>query len=188
MHEVWYDYVKAKYCEKTNLCYMDRGSFIVHVKIDDIYKDVAEDVETSFDPSNYELNRLLPKGKNIKVIGLMKDELGSNIMERFVGLKVKTYSYLIDDDSKDKEAKGTKMCVIKRKLKFEDYENCFEVTQLKNKINHLEKDETDMVSLKKDYLPEDHKEFIKSNNLILKTQQRFKSERHNVFIEEVRLF
>ena len=42
---------------------MDTDSFIVHVKTDDIYKDIAEDVETRFDTSNFETNKLLPKGK-----------------------------------------------------------------------------------------------------------------------------
>ena len=55
MYEFWYDYVKPKYGEKAKLCYMDTDSFIVHVKTDDIYKDIAEDVQTKFDTSNYEL-------------------------------------------------------------------------------------------------------------------------------------
>ena len=64
MYEFWYDYVKPKYGEKAKLCYMDAGRYIVHVKTDDnIYKDIAEDVETRFDISNYELYRKLPKGK-----------------------------------------------------------------------------------------------------------------------------
>ena len=54
MCEFWYDYVKPKYGENAKLCYMDTDSFIVHVKTDDIYKDIAEDVETRFDTSNYE--------------------------------------------------------------------------------------------------------------------------------------
>ena len=53
----------------------------------------------------------------------MKDELSRKIMSKFVGLRAKTYSYLIDDGSEDKKAKGTKKCVVKRKLKFENYEN-----------------------------------------------------------------
>ena len=69
MHEFCYDYVKPKYGEKVNLCYMDTHSFIVYIKTDDIYKEIAEDVETKFDTSNYELDRPLPKGKNKKVIG-----------------------------------------------------------------------------------------------------------------------
>ena len=116
MYEFWYDYVKPKYGEKVKLCYMDTDSFIVYIKTDDIYKDIAEDVETRFDTSNYELDRPLPKGKNKKVIGLMKDELGGKIMTKFVGLRAKTYSYLIDDGSEDKKTKDTKMPVIKIKL------------------------------------------------------------------------
>ena len=56
----------------------------------------------------------------------MEDELGGKIMKTFVGLRAKTYSYLIDDGNKDKKAKGAKQCVIK--LKFEIYENCLEAT------------------------------------------------------------
>ena len=101
-------------------------------------------------------------------------------MTKFFGLKVKTYSYFIDDGSEDKKAKSTKKCVVKRKLKFESYKNCLQATQLNNKINHLEKIKIDIDSLKKD-----HKEFIRKNKLILKAKQRFKSERHNVFTEEI---
>ena len=69
----------------------------------------------------------------------MKDESGGKVIIKFVGLRVKTYSYLIDDGSEDRKAKGTKKCVIKWKLKFENYKNCLETTQLDNKTKHLEK-------------------------------------------------
>ena len=75
MYEFFYDYVKRKYGEKAKLCQMDGDSFIVYIKTDDIYKEIAEDVETRFDTSNYELHYCL-KEKIKKVIGLMKDELG----------------------------------------------------------------------------------------------------------------
>ena len=58
---------------------MDTESFIVYVKTDTIYKDIAKDVETRLDTSNYELNKPLVNGKNKKVIGVMKDELGGNL-------------------------------------------------------------------------------------------------------------
>ena len=180
MYEFWYDYVKPKFDEKAKLCYMDTGSFIVYIKTDDIYNDIAKDVETRFDTSNYELDRPLPKGKNKKVIGLMKDELDRKILTKFVELRAKTYSYLIDDDRKDKKAKGTKKCVLKRKLDFENYKNRLEATQLENKVNHLEENRIDTDSIKENY-----KEFIKNNKSILKIQQRIKSERHNVFPEEI---
>ena len=110
----------------------------------------------------------------------MKDDLGGTIMTKFVGLRAKTYSYLIDNGSEDKKAKGSKMCVIKRKAKFENYKNCLEATQLENKINYLEKYKVDINGIKKN-----HKELIKNNKSILKTQQRFKSKRYNVFTEEI---
>ena len=75
------------------------------------------------------MNQIKPLSKK-KAIALMKDELGGKIMTKFVGLKVETYTYLIDDGSSDKKLKSTKKCVIKKKLKFEIYKNCLEATQL----------------------------------------------------------
>ena len=79
----------------------------------------------------------------------MREELGRKIMKTFVRLRVKTYSYLIDDSSEDKKVKGTKKCAIKRNLKFENYKNCLEATQLENKINHLGKNQIDIERIKK---------------------------------------
>ena len=80
----------------------------------------------------------------------MKDELGGKIMTEFAALRPKTYSYLMDDGGNDKKGKGTKKCVIKRRLKFNDYKDC-----------------------------------LLNNETILKSQQRFKSERHDVYTEEI---
>ena len=124
MYEFWYDYMKPKYGDNVKLCYIDTDSFIIHLKTEDFYKDLADDVEKRFDRSNYEIDRPLPKGKNKKVIGLMKNELGGKIMTEFVTLRPKTYSYLTDDCEEDKKAKRTKKCVIKRRLKFNDYKDC----------------------------------------------------------------
>ena len=79
-----------------------------------IYKDITEDVETRFDTSNYEFDSPLPKGKNKKVIGLMKHELGGQIMKEFVGLRAKTYSYLNDNNGENKKTKDTKKCLKKK--------------------------------------------------------------------------
>ena len=65
-----------------------------------------------FDTSNFELDRSLPKGENKNVIGLMKDELGGQIMNEFLGLRAKIYSYLKDNNDEHKKAKFTKKCVI----------------------------------------------------------------------------
>ena len=76
---------------------MDTDSFIINIKTKNFYGDVANDVEERFDTSNYDVSRPLLTGKNKKVIGLMKDELGGNIMTEFAALRPKTYSYLMDD-------------------------------------------------------------------------------------------
>ena len=108
MYEFWYDYVKLKYSENAKLCYMDTGSFIVHVKTDDIYKDIVEYGKARFDTSNFEIKKPLPKVKNKKVIGIMKDELGGQIMKEFVKLRAKTYSCLKDNNDEDKKQKVRK--------------------------------------------------------------------------------
>ena len=120
MYEFWYDYMKPKYNDNVKLCYMNTDSFIMNIKSNDFYKDIAHDVEKRFDTSNYEVNRPLPAGKNKKVIGLMKDELGGKIITEFVTLRPKTYSYLTDDGKEDKKAKGTKKSIIKKMIKFND--------------------------------------------------------------------
>ena len=109
------------------------------MKTDDIYKDIGEDVEKRFGTSNYEINRPLPKGKNKKVIDLMKDELGGQIMKEFVGLRSKMYWYLKENNDENIKAKGTKNCVIKIELKFQDYKTCLRVSQIKNIKNYSAK-------------------------------------------------
>ena len=89
-------------------------TYILYIKRDGIYKDIAEDVETRFENSNHELERPLPKGTNKKVIELMKDELGEKIMNKFVGLRTNTYSYLIDNGSEDKKSKRYKKVCHKK--------------------------------------------------------------------------
>ena len=91
----------------------------------------------------------------------MNDNLGGKIFIKFVGLRVKTYSYLIDDSSKDNKVKGTKKCVMKIKLKFEHYKTFLKTTLLDNKLDYLKQNEISI------------------------TQQRSKRKRHKVFAEEI---
>ena len=126
---------------------MGTDSFYSQFLKDCIYKDIVEVVETRFGTSNYELGRPLPKGKNKKVIGLMKVELGGKIMMEFVGLKAKTYSYLIDNGNGDKKAKGTRKCVIKIKVILKDYKKCLKATQFENKIKQVEKNKINTESI-----------------------------------------
>ena len=89
MYEFRYDCIKPKYQNNAKLCYMDTYIFIINIKTEDFNEDIANDVVKRFDTSNYEVNRSLPKGKNKKVIELMKDELGGKIMTEFAALRPK---------------------------------------------------------------------------------------------------
>ena len=112
-YEFWYDYLKPKYGENVKLYYMDTDSFIVHVKTDDISEDIAKDAKIRLDSlTNFKIDRLLPKGKYKKVIELMKDELGGQIMKEFVALRKKTYTYLKENIDKVKKPSGTKKYII----------------------------------------------------------------------------
>ena len=152
MYDFCYDYIKPKYQDKAKLCQTDTDSFIILIKTEDFYKDISNNVEKWFDTSNYDENdkKLLPVGKNKKAIGLVKDKLGGKIMIGFVGLRAKTYAYLMDDVSEHKKAKGTKKCVITRRLMFKNYKDC-----------------------------------LLSNKIILQSQQKLKSDHHNVYTEEI---
>ena len=89
---------------------MDTDSFVIYIKTEDFYKYIASDVERWFDTSNYDEKdkRPLSIGKNKKVIGLFKDELGGKIMIEFCALRAKAYAYQLDDDTEMKKAEGTK--------------------------------------------------------------------------------
>ena len=150
MFEFWYDYMKPKYYDNVKLCYMDTDSFIMNIKTNDFCKDISNDVENRFDTSSYEVNRPLATGKNKKIIGLMKDELGRKIITEFVTLRPKTYSFLTDDGKEDEKTKGTNKCIIKKMIKFNDYKKC-----------------------------------LLYDEVILKSQQRFISKKHDVYTENI---
>ena len=126
MYKFWYDYFKPKYEDRAKLCYTDTDSFIIYIKTEDFFEDISNDVEKWFDTSNYNKKDKipLPIGKNKKVPGLFKDELGGKIITEFVALRPKAYAYLDDYDNNHKKAKGTKKCVIKQKLMFQNFKDC----------------------------------------------------------------
>ena len=91
MYEFWYDYMKPKYGDNVKVFYINTDSFIMHVKTEDFYKNIVDNVEKRLDTSNYEFNRTLPIGKNKKVIGLFKDEQRGKIMSKFAALRPNAY-------------------------------------------------------------------------------------------------
>ena len=85
-----------------------------------------------------------------ELIGLMKDELGGDIITEFVALRPKAYSYVTNNFIGMKKAKGTKKCIVNKMLRFEDYKKC-----------------------------------LFDNGKVLKSQQRFKSENHELYTENI---
>ena len=94
MYEFHYDYMIPKYGDRLKLCYMDTDSLIYSIKTEAFCSDILPDIESRFDTSGYanDGSRPLPVGKNKKVIGLMKNELGGEIMKEFVSLRPTMYS------------------------------------------------------------------------------------------------
>ena len=93
MWKFFYGYLKLKYGDQIELCHTDTDSFILYIKTEDVYEDIAADIEKWFDTSNYKIDRpLLTTNKNKKVLGKFKDELEGKIMTKFVGLRSKTYA------------------------------------------------------------------------------------------------
>ena len=123
MYEFHYDYMVPKYGERLNLCYMDTDSLIYNIEMKDFYKDIAKDVPNRFDTSGYLPNKPSLTGLNKKVIALMKDELGGEIMEEFVTLRPKMYSYRTSE-KESKKCKGIKKCIVRKTITFEDYKKC----------------------------------------------------------------
>ena len=157
----WYDDLKPMYGDKIRLCYSDTDSFIMHIKTDDFYKDINNDVDKWFAASNFNKNdsRPLEIGKSKKVLVKFKDELGGKIMTNLCALRAKTYSFLINDFTDDdyeknrivnKKAKGTKKCVVKREILFNNY-----------------------------------LDLLFKNKILYRSQQRFRSDHHKVYTEEV---
>ena len=93
---------------------MDTDSLIYDIETENFYKDIAEDVQDRFDTSGYNPDRPLPVGLNKKVIGLMKDELGGEIMTEFVTLRPKMYAYKTGG-SESRKCRGIKKCVVKKR-------------------------------------------------------------------------
>ena len=124
MYEFHYDYMRRKYDPKNlKLCYMDTDSLVYHIKTEDFYSDKAKDVPERFDTSAHRSDRPLPVGLKKKVIGLIKDEMGGEIIEEFIAPRPKLYSYRKSGGSIGKKCKGIKKNVVRRTITFEDYKN-----------------------------------------------------------------
>ena len=126
MYDFHYRYIKPKYGSKAKLLFTDTDSLLYEIETEDFYKDISGDVKDRFDTSDYPKNHPsgIPTGVNKKVLGMFKDEEAGKILNEFVGLRAKLYSYKMDEGKEKKRCKGIKKAVVKNSITHEDYLTC----------------------------------------------------------------
>ena len=125
MYDFHYGYMKKKYGDKAELLFTDTDSLMYEIETEDFFEDIKMDVESKFDTSDFPEDH--PSGIqrcNKKVIGMMKDEAAGRIIEEFVGLRAKLYSYKMYTGKEEKKCKGVKKVVVKKKISHQDYKDC----------------------------------------------------------------
>ena len=126
MYDFHYGYILPKYGKNQKLLFTDTDSLCYEIETKDFYKDISGDVEKGFDTSNFPKDHPseIPVGKNKKVPGMMKDEAGGRIIEEFIGLRAKLYSYKMFEGKEEKKCKGIKKSVVRKDISHEDYKEC----------------------------------------------------------------
>ena len=125
MYDFHYNYIKQKYGDKAKLLFTDTDSLMYEIQTEDFYKDISADVKHRFDTSDYPPNHPsgIPSGFNKKVLDMFKDEAGVKVIDEFVGLRAKLYSYKMFEGEESKKCKGVKKSVVKKIIAHEDYKN-----------------------------------------------------------------
>ena len=126
MYDFHYNYIKQKYGDKAKLLLTDTDSLMYEIQTEDFYKDINGDVKDRFDTSGYPPDHPsgIPSGFNKKVLGMFKDEVNGNVIDEFVGLRAKLYSYKMFEGEESKKCKGVKKSVVKKSITHEDYKKC----------------------------------------------------------------
>ena len=125
IYDFHYNYIIPKFGKKQKLLFTDTDSLCYEIETEDFFADISGDVKELFDTSNFDKNHPSGiQGKNKKVPGMMKDEAGGKIIEEFVGLRSKLYSYKMFEGKEEKKCKGIKKVVVKKQISFEDYKEC----------------------------------------------------------------
>ena len=126
MYDFHYNYITPKYGEKAKLLFTDTDSLAYEIETEDFYRNISRDVASKFDTSNFPKDHQsgIEAGLNKKVVGMFKDEAGGEIIQGFVGLRARLYSYKMLDRKEEKKCKGVKKPVVKKSIRFEDYKEC----------------------------------------------------------------
>ena len=125
MYDFHYNYIKRKYGDKAILLFADTDSLKYLLQTEDFFKDISENLKDKFDTSNYPPNHPsgIPSGLIKKVLGMFKDEAGGKVIDEFVGLRAKLYSYEMLEGEESKKCKGIKKSVVKKSISHEDYKS-----------------------------------------------------------------
>ena len=126
MYDFHYNYIKRKYGDKAILLFTDTDNLKYLLQTEDFYKHISENLKDKFDTSNYLPNHPsgIPSGLNEKVLGMFKDEAGGKVIDEFVGLRAKLYSYKMLEGEESKKCKRIKKSVVKKSIAHEDYKKC----------------------------------------------------------------
>ena len=126
MYDFHYNYIKKKYGDKAKLLLTDTDSLMCEIQTEDFYKDISGDLKDRFVTSGYPPDHPsgIPSGFNKKVLGMFKDEVNGDIIDEFVGLRAKLYSYKMFEGEESKKCKGVKKSVVKKSITHEDYKKC----------------------------------------------------------------
>ena len=110
LYDFHYNYINRKYGDKAKLLFTDTDSLMYEIQTEDFYKDISSGVKQRFDTSDYPPDHPsgIPSGLNKKVIGMFKDEVGGKVIDEFVGLRAKLYSYKMFEGEESKKCKGVK--------------------------------------------------------------------------------
>lgn len=143
MQKFHYDVVRAKYGDKAKLCFTDTDSLAYHIETENAYEDMYE-MRDKFDLSNYAKESKYYDPTNKKQLGKFKEELGGVVMQEFVGLRSKAYSYKKATGNEKNVLKGIKRCVAKNSITFDDYKQCvlYNKTQSAEMVRFVSKDHT----------------------------------------------
>ena len=193
MYQFWYDHLKNKYNNNVELIYTDTDSFIIQVETDNIYKDMLEN-KNLYDFSDYPINHLNYDITNKKVLGKFKDELNSQIITEFIGLKPKMYSFDYIDNNiiLNKCNKCGKSIVLKcnevYRCEYDEYNNII-INENDKRIvynnivvnNNIHKGIKKSISLKHD----EYKRSLYKEGLIYKEFYNLQLNKQNIYLDKI---
>jgi len=137
MYDFFYNQMKARYGQKCDLIYTDTDSLLMEIETDDVYRDMAEGLD-SYDTSNYPKEHPLHSSKNKKVLGKIEDECAGRVIDEAMAIRPKMYSIMEEKEKNDKKAKGVKKSVVEKEIQHEQYkEALFEKKQFWHGMNIL---------------------------------------------------